>query len=161
MITLYIRPVSWLIGRLVGVTINFPFPNDSSFSFSGLLLLRGPNILLHQIFSSFFFSPFLSSPQKDIFLLHCSSLGLVNEMSSYKLTNTTPPVDQLSWPHNQLNWPTQKTNFTDLAHLLAGPTWPNWPTLLIKIAALLTNLTGQPCWSTQLTNLADHLDWLT
>ena len=47
-----------LVGRSVGVTINFPFPNDSSFSFSGLLLLRGPNILLHQIFSSFSFSSF-------------------------------------------------------------------------------------------------------
>ena len=51
-----LHSLGWVVGQLVGVAINFPSPNDSSFSFSSLLLLCGPNILLHQIFSSFSFS---------------------------------------------------------------------------------------------------------
>ena len=63
----YITPV----GRLVGVTIIFPSPNDSSFSFSGILLLRGPNILLHQIFSSFsFFFRLLHKKIFSFFIVH-------------------------------------------------------------------------------------------
>ena len=53
-----LHSLGWVVGQLVGVAINFPSPNDSSFSFSSLLLLCGPNILLHQIFSSFSFSSF-------------------------------------------------------------------------------------------------------
>ena len=51
---IFARLVGWLVGWLVGVTNNFPSPNDSSsFAYSVLFLLCGPNIVILQIFSSF------------------------------------------------------------------------------------------------------------
>ena len=131
----------WSVGwqRQLGVTINFPSPNDSPFSSSVLLLLCGPNIFFLQIFSSssfssakniyFFSNTFSPFPSPLFFSFTIKKNFLLQILSSFSLSSTKKDIFLLHFSSPPQKNPFSKynlrirTSISDVHCLLGLVSW--------------------------------------